>query len=564
VKGSAFAIQGAMMQIQHSQQGDAIVPFLPSLLNAVLHFVNGIINIPEIFWNFGIISLFLAFIILLLSQELCSDNKIKGSAFLLIITSLCFLIADILQWEPLFDNFSTITIPLGIPLIFIIGIFIYNTSLNTDKPTFSNDLEKNDDKRENIFKISGFPVSVEKREIFTVVLVASVILQLMFTMTFTFWVQTIHFDTTYYYHYAQYVTSGKIPYLDFTVEYPQLFFIPVLLAMIPTFVSPGYWVFYFSFVSIMVVLNIATLICVYYIALKLFTREKAFLCSCLYATAILPAYFAFATYDAAPTFLLVLSFYLFIYQKEMSTFITALLGSFTKWFPIFSLPYYLIYQIKNHEQKRKLRIEILVSGLLAVIISGPFMLFNLKNFLATYSMQIQRTAESNSFIYFMDNITRTFFHFVVFENFSLFILIVVEVMLILFYYRYCGKNCANNPLVLLYMIFLSIFVFILLNKEFSPQFLVWVTPFLALILHNSKKEISMFYLVQLIIFIEFPLLFNIVYSPGSSYSIFENSLPTSQFIFFVIKFSILFSVLMYIMYKLKKINSSKIFKNAIQ
>jgi hypothetical protein len=96
---------------------------------------------------------------------------------------------------------------------------------------------------------------------------------------------------------------------------------------------------------------------------------------------------------------------------------------------------------------------------------------------------------------------------------------------------------------------------ILLNKVFSPQYIVWITPFLVLFLFHSYKEIALFFSIQLVFYLEHPLLFGIVYTPSKTYTIIENSIPTVSFIFFTIKFMLLFILLFVLLRQISSIDN---------
>ena len=144
----------------------------------------------------------------------------------------------------------------------------------------------------------------------------------------------VHSDMTLYYNYVNYAVSGQIPYIDYIVEYPKLFFIPVFIAEIPSFIIHNSSVYYHSFIIMMYLVDTATLMCVYFIAVKLFGKEKALLCGLLYATAFTPAFLLSITYDSIPTFLLTFSIFLYLYGKEIPAYVSATVGALTKWFPV--------------------------------------------------------------------------------------------------------------------------------------------------------------------------------------------------------------------------------------
>jgi hypothetical protein len=119
-------------------------------------------------------------------------------------------------------------------------------------------------------------------------------------------------------------------------------------------------------------------------------------------------------------------------------------------------------------------------------------------------------------------------------------------ILIYWYFRYLD----GQPLTLMYLLFMALLLFVLINKVFSACYLIWLTPFLAIILMHSPRRILLFYLAQVIIYLETPVLFGIVYGPltfGADpklyYSVLDNSIPSFSFIFYTVKFAIFFAIL---------------------
>jgi hypothetical protein len=298
----------------------------------------------------------------------------------------------------------------------------------------------------------------------------------------------------------------------------------------------------------------ATVICVYFIALRLFGQQKAFLCSVLYATAFSSAFLVSATYDSFPTFFLVLSVLLFLYGKEIPAYVSATVGTMAKWFPVFCFPYYILYTLKNKGATDSLKKGILLSCSIIVFTVVPFIVLNYHVFLKTYSFHVGREAYFRSWIYYMDLISQYYFNSEPFVHLSLVLLVVVECALLYWYYKYLDGEQST----LCYLILLSIFCFILLNKVLAPHYIVWITPFLALFLSNSVRQIVLFYLLQLIMYVEAPLLLQQTvreYSFAGT-SLLANPNAFVPFVFYSVKFVIFFVILYVIIRDVHRIQSA--------
>ncbi|MDD1690195.1 MAG: hypothetical protein LUQ66_06000 [Methanoregula sp.] len=302
----------------------------------------------------------------------------------------------------------------------------------------------------------------------------------------------------------------------------------------------------------MIIFDTATLVLVYSIAGKLWGRDKAFLCGLLYATAFSAAFFIPITYDAFPSFLLLLSIWIYLYRSESTGFLLATAGALTKWYPGLSLPYFLLHGFKTGKMWGHFRRSIILSGILVSLTLIPFILLNARGFISTYTSHFDRDAEVNSSIYYLDTICNFFLNLEPFDTLSILLVIIIELALLYWYYRHLD----STPQALLGCIFLSIFIFVIFNKVFSTYYLIWFLPFLSLFLIKSSRHILLFYAVQAIMYLETPVLFGIVYAPfnafypefdsATNYSVLTGSLPSLPFIFYTLKFGIFLLVLLVI------------------
>jgi hypothetical protein len=138
----------------------------------------------------------------------------------------------------------------------------------------------------------------------------------------------------------------------------------------------------------------------------------------------------------------------------------------------------------------------------------------------------------------MDILTKFFFGTQPWQELSSILLIVGECALIFWYFRYLN----GKYITLISITGISLFFFVLVNKVGSPSYLVWITPFLALLLINSHKQILLFYLVQGVVYLEAPILLGIVYAPRPRYAVLVNAVPSIGFTFYTLKFAIFFVV----------------------
>ena len=121
-----------------------------------------------------------------------------------------------------------------------------------------------------------------------------------------------------------------------------------------------------------------------------------------------------------------------------------------------------------------------------------------------------------------------------------------ELGLLYWYYR----KPNTDHLTLCAFIFFAIFFFFITNKISSPQYIQWFTPFIALFLVGSAWEVILFYVAQLWFFLEFPVLYNVIYHNVTGYLSPGGGFPTVTFLFFTVKNALLFIIFWVVLKKL--------------
>jgi hypothetical protein len=95
----------------------------------------------------------------------------------------------------------------------------------------------------------------------------------------------------------------------------------------------------------------------------------------------------------------------------------------------------------------------------------------------------------------------------------------------------------KEPRHLIKFLLISIFTVVFCMKYHSPQYIVWFTPFVCLLIADTLYGVILFYATQLLTYLEFPLLF------GSLYNNTEYLSPTGSYgwylalIFFSIEYA---------------------------
>jgi len=536
--GAGNGVQWALFRYQQDIFGNYLSSVLYRSLDVIARDFPGQNASAAIMWDVGASLLVACFVLQILSILKDKPGYAKFVAIITILSGLLFLLSDIFQYGLWLNGPNGLCIPFGIPVIIVMGVIAYRCG-------DPDEVSKPELPRSNR---SGL-----LNELVLIIFISVFVKIIVFSISMFATIVSVNQDITLYYNYMNLAISGNIPYIDYMIEYPQFFLIPVFIAAIPSLILHSPLVYLSSFMILMLLIDTATLIGVYFIALRLFGQQKAFLCSVLYATAFSSAFLVATIYDSFPVFFLVVSVLLFLYGKEVPAYISATVGTMAKWFPVFCFPYYILFTIKNKRATGSLKKGILLSCCIVFLTVVPFIVLNYQAFLKTYLFHVGREAYFRSWIYYMDLISKYYFDSEPFVHLSLVFLVVVECALLYWYYRYLdGKQST-----LCYLILLSIFCFILLNKVFAPYYILWVTPFLALFLINSVRQVFLFYLLQVLIYIEHPILLQ---QGVREYSFTGTSLLThptvfDPFVFYSVKFMIFFVILYVIIRDVRRTQS---------
>jgi hypothetical protein len=552
-------LQWGLVRYQQTVVSDQLVSFSTDIISGVSGAISGSIALSALIWGTAVFLLIAALILNIVG--LCRMKAVytKAAAGFTITAGLVFLLADIVHYGVLLHGSAEWCIPIGIPAILVLGIWGFLSDFEDEslqKAGMPASCGKNTEKTNSLCSQLG--AILHNEDIIILVFVSLLVKAVVF---FAGNLPNIPFarltgDLTLYHWYAMSPFHGIYPYVSYYVPYPQFFLIPVFLALIPVITIQNPVVYLFSFSALMILVDTATLLCVYSLARRFFGRENGFLCGLLYATAIAAAFFVPISYDAVPTFFLVFSIWLFLSQKTISSYLSATAATLLKWFPAFCFPYFLLYAHKNGHDSGPIKKSLVLSALFAGFVIAPFIILNWAGFFNTYLSELTRFPETHSFVYYIKELTQFLFQKTPADSWYFVLLALGELVLLIWYFRSLDKK----PLTLVYVIFASILFFVITNKVFSASWIIWLTPFLALLLVHSPRRIILFYLSQIIIYLETPVLFGIVYMPENpgfssdeTYSVMSNSLPSFPFIFYTIKFCIFFIILYVCITDLRKV-----------
>ena len=337
--------------------------------------------------------------------------------------------------------------------------------------------------------------------------------KILFTLLciFIFGITIDYFDIRNYIAHGILVTSGNIPYISFTYEYGILSLIPMVISVIVSnILNIQYAIPIFQL--LMICCDIITVLCVYLITLKLYNEKLAYYAGLLYIISLSSLYTTITRYDALPVCLLMLSILLFIYHDSYKSYITTTIGFFTKVFPIITLPFFIIYDIKNNLFKIKNYVIPFIIFMICII---PFIILG---GLKTLNPYLFATGSSLKFEY-VNTFGYTIYswvHYVIGIDISyvsittmLSLIMVISIGYIL-YYVYSLKQFGYKDMIK--YIFISLCILIICAKFHSPQYFMWITPMAVILSVDKIEKIFVFIIFQIITFIEFPIMFGSFYT----------------------------------------------------
>ena len=269
------------------------------------------------------------------------------------------------------------------------------------------------------------------------------------------------------------VSQPGFPYIDILMEYPVL--IGVLVGVIGKISSTQ--AIYFI-LNVIVLLGFA-LGTTYYLW-RLVPEQNRDRLMWFWALAPSMLWFSVFNWDLMAIFFSVLAFYCIHLKRDRWAAAWIAFGFSAKFFPILFLVPLLIRQ---RDMKEVFRL-IFIFVALAFLINGYFMLFHFDNW--SYFFELNRIREPNTDSIW--NVMRSLLYpMFEKENLAFFNSASFLGFLVTFTWIMRKFRAADT----LKLCFASVLVFLLFNKIFSPQYILWLLPFLTLYPVFSRRKFYM-------------------------------------------------------------------------
>ncbi|MBD2080983.1 glycosyltransferase family 87 protein [Leptolyngbya sp. FACHB-17] len=337
------------------------------------------------------------------------------------------------------------------------------------------------------------------------------------------------YDISIYYDYSLNLLKGQFPYTDFNFEYPPLALLPIALPQLPSVVQPlnftAYAILLFiqnAFFSHLIAVVLSRIIAAWQ------TKKAAIRTISFYAALIVPNLIVvFCRYDIFAALLTVIAFWAVLKQRPTQAGIWLGLGIAAKLYPVALIPIFSIYYFTKRQYQASAKF--LLGNILTVaVIFLPFALAAQEKFFSFLTYHRQRGLHIETlpggillllskfgFIDASFELNYGAFHFT--SEIATPILKVLPILtwsLLGITLFYCVKGFRQEYVAsgeityrtLATYITITLLVFMITAKVFSPQYLVWVLPFLPL-LRLNRITIAFITAISVTTFLVYPVLY---------------------------------------------------------
>ncbi|MDD5095100.1 MAG: glycosyltransferase 87 family protein [Dehalococcoidia bacterium] len=304
-----------------------------------------------------------------------------------------------------------------------------------------------------------------------------------------------------YLFYASNVFDGQLPYRDFSIEYAPL---SLPLFLLPRLVADTPSEYHVAFAAEMLLFDLIGLVLISLLARRLGAAPwKALLAYTMFLLAIgsIIAY----QFDLVAAVMVLFSLYAFSRGWNTAGWIGLGLGTMTKIYPIVVVPVLLLYLLSQRDFRRLVQGGLTFAGTI-VLISIPCLILSPSGFYDSFSYHAERGIQIESTyssvfllgdIWGLDSPVRLFDYGAweirnsvtdALVNLTPGIMLLAMASVYLLYVRElrsARRTHDPNTQVVLYAT-LAIVAFMLANKVFSPQYIIWLYPLIPVIVLRSR------------------------------------------------------------------------------
>ncbi len=302
-----------------------------------------------------------------------------------------------------------------------------------------------------------------------------------------------HPDVELYFEYASFMAAGDIPYRDFSVEYPPLSLLFMLLPLLFVSSIEGYAD---VFAGMILVFNTAGLVFVSSLSRKLGLHHTKTL------TIYTLAFFALGDitinrFDVIPAILTLVAIYYHVSGKNKLSWLFLGLGALVKLYPLILAPIFGIYYLQK-KQYRPLLKGLSVFSITGMAVALPIVIINFSGFWEFIDFHLSRGLQIESgyasVLILANKLGLTDISVVsgrasmdvegpgvgFFLSASAWFTMVALSISYWLYYRSIKNHGYSHEIFISFSLGI-IALLIITSKVFSPQFVIWLYPFVCLV-----------------------------------------------------------------------------------
>lgn len=530
-------VQWAFFRYQQSDYGTSLIFSYKDIVYIFLGQTTGWYNIvATFFWIVGVVILLFGLCISIIASINRESCEIRTASYFTMSGGIFLGLSAVSRF------FGGFAIPVGVPIILIIGWWMYRENFKSDDTGVGSNNE-------------GILSPVVK-SIATLIVISILVKILVFVITIFYfknyvdtWALNVYYETL-----VIPLAQGQLPYINYEWEYPILMVIPVYISAFVSGILQNREAFNLMFYELMAICDAISLTCVYLIANKIYNNpKKAFVAGFLFATAFSAGYFMFTSFEAMPVCLVLVALTFTIYGDEWKGYLAIILGFFTKIFPLVLLPFIFLYFTKESTIKAQV-IQLLKIAVPAIIIlMVPILIANpssIETFLAQTEMQKAVFASTLTYTIYQWLYGILGINIAITTVATCMTVILVCILVSLAYITY--SKPVKNPFLLLKCSLIALVALIVCTKFHSPQYMLWITPIICILIAGGVQiadeisKIFVFYAFQVFEYIKFPLAFGIFWDNGRYMSPVSTPGGVVSLILFTADYLILFCLVLII------------------
>jgi uncharacterized membrane protein len=337
---------------------------------------------------------------------------------------------------------------------------------------------------------------------------------------------TLREDFTLDYFYSSQIVQGHLPYRDFTVEYPPLTLIFITL---PRLIAAGESMYFWAYATEILIFDLVGICVISAISRRL--KLNIWKTLGIYTLAVLSIGPLITTrLDIIPAVITLISIYFFLSRRYKTAWALLAIGVLTKIYPLVLAPIFLLYHLQQR-QRRAVLGGIISFAAISALIMIPAMFLSFEGlgysfwYHAQRGMQIESSYASILEMLYVFNLIPLGFEF----NFGSYNLVspvatilskasfglMAAALLSIYWYMFKSlktvpdklqqQSVYDYPVNIIKFSLVAILVFILTNKVFSPQYIIWPVVLIPLITGKWRTSCCLlFIMVGLMTYFVYP------------------------------------------------------------